>query len=210
MNHGMFKKSLAIAVLIGLASGLVISEGFFHDKPSREEVGYYEYPELWLGEPDVKDAPLERLWFLHEESDTRYEECVGVADRIGELVEENTSESLRSIIYLPIPDVYSNSVHLLVADATPEVKQEILDIVDAPENVTICFIDAPASREMMLKWLNYLLLRLEGMEGFRGLTPDGRLYVGLREVTPEKVRAVLRALDGYVPPGLLVIRKGTT
>jgi len=125
------------------------------------------------------------------------------------LAEENASVALRNIIYLPIPDVYSNSVYLLVADATPEVKQEILDIVDAPENVTICFIDAPASREMMLKWLNHLLVRLEGLEGFKGLMPDGRLYVGLREVTPGNVRAVLRALDGYVPPGLLVIRKDT-
>ena len=205
----MFKKSLAVAVLIGLASGLVMSEVLFHDKPSREEVGYYEYPELWLGEPDIKYAPLERLWFLYEESDTRYEECVGVTDRIVELAEENASVALRNIIYLPIPDVYSNSVYLLVADATPEVKQEILDIVDAPENVTICFIDAPASREMMLKWLNHLLVRLEGLEGFKGLMPDGRLYVGLREVTPGNVRAVLRALDGYVPPGLLLIRKDT-
>jgi len=205
----MFKKSLAVAVLIGLASGLVMSEVLFHDKPSREEVGYYEYPELWLGEPDIKYAPLERLWFLYEESDTRYEECVGVTDRIVELAEENASVALRNIIYLPIPDVYSNSVYLLVADATPEVKQEILDIVDAPENVTICFIDAPASKEMMLKWLNHLLVRLEGLEGFKGLMPDGRLYVGLREVTPGNVRAVLRALDGYVPPGLLLIRKDT-
>ena len=205
----MFRKNLAIAVLIGLASGLVMSEVLFHDKPSREEVGYYDYPELWLGEPDVKNAPLERLRFLHEESDTRYEECVEVADRIEELAEENTSVALRHTIYFPIPDVYSNSVYLLVADATPEVKQEILDIVDAPENVTLCFFDAPASREMMLKWLNYLLTRLEGSVGFRGLMPDGRLYVGLREVTPGNVRAVLRALDGYVPPGLLVIRKDT-
>ena len=206
----MFRKNLAMAVLIGLASGLVMSEVLFHDKPYREEVGYYEYTELWLGEPDIKNAPLECLWFLHEESDTRYEECVGVADRIEELAEENTSVVLRNIIHFPIPDVYSYSVYLLVVDATPEVKQEILDIVDAPENVTICFIDAPASREMMLKWLNHLLVRLEGLEGFRGLMPDGRLYVGLREVTPGNVRDVLRALDGYVPPGLLVIRKDTT
>jgi hypothetical protein len=205
----MFRKNLAIVVLIGLASGLVLSEVLFHDKPPRKEVGYYDYPELWLGEPDIKYAPLERLWFLHEESDIRYEECVGVADRIVGLAEENASVALRNIIYLPIPDVYSNSVYLLVADATPEVKQEILDIVDAPENVTICFIDAPASREMMLKWLNHLLVRLEGLEGFKGLMPDGRLYVGLREVTPGNVRAVLRALDGYVPPGLLLIRKDT-
>jgi hypothetical protein len=127
-----------------------------------------------------------------------------------ELAEENASVVLRNIIHYPIPDVYSDSVYLLVADATPEVKQEILDIVDAPENVTICFIDAPASKEMMLKWLSHLLTRLEGLEGSRGLMPDGRFYVGLREVTPGNVRAVLRALDGYVPPGLLVIRKDTT
>ena len=205
----MIRKNLAIVVLIGLASGLVISEVIFYDKPPRDEVGYYEYPELWLGEPDIKDAPLERLWFLQEVSDTRYEECVEVADRIVELAEENASVALRNIIHYPIPDIYSNSVYLLVADATPEVKQEILDIVEAPENVTICFVDAPASREMMLKWLSYLLTRLEGLEGSRGMMPDGRLYVGLREVAPGNVRAVLMALDGYVPPGLLVIREDT-
>ena len=74
MNHVMFKKSLAIAVLIGLASGLVMSEVLFHDKTPLEEVGYYEYPELWLGEPDIKNVPLERLWFLQEESEKRFEE----------------------------------------------------------------------------------------------------------------------------------------
>jgi len=186
-----------------------MSDVLFHDEPSRDEVGYYDYPELWLGEPDVKNAPMERLWFLQEESDTRYDECVEVAEKIEGLAEENALAALRHTIYLPIPDVYSNSVYLLVADATPEIKREILDIVDAPENVTMCFIDAPASKEMMFKWLNYLLARLEGSEGSRGLMPDGRLYVGLHEVTPKNVRAVLRALDGYVPPGLLVIRKDT-
>ena len=205
----MFSKKLAIAILLGLASGVVMSDVLFRDKPSRDEVGYYDYPELWLGEPDVKNAPMERLWFLQEESDTRYDECVEVAENIEGLAKENTLAALRHTIYFPIPDVYSNSIYLLVADATPEIKQEILDIVDAPENVTICFIDAPASKEMMLKWLNYLYTRLEGSEGFRGLMPDGRLYVGLHEVTPNNVRAVLRALDGYVPPGLLVIRKDT-
>ena len=210
MYYWMLRKNLAIAVLISLASGLVVSEVVLHDKPSHEAVGYYKYPELWLGEPDIKDAPLERLWFLQEVSDMRYEECVEVADRIVELAEKNASVALRNIIHYPIPDIYSNSVYLLVADATPEVKQEILDIVEAPKNVTMCFIDAPASREMMLKWLSYLLTRLEGLEGSRGLMPDGRLYVGLRGVTTGNVRAVLRALDGYVPPGLLVIRKDTT
>lgn len=205
----MFSKKLVIAILLGLTSGVVMSDVLFHDKPPRDEVGYYDYPELWLGQPDVKNAPMERLWFLQEESDTRYEECVEVAEKIEELAEENASVALRSILYLPIPDVYSNSVYILVADATPEAKQEIRDIVDASENVTLCFFDAPASREMMLKWLNYLLVRLEGLGGFKGLMPDGRLYVGLREVTPGNVRAVLRALDGYVPPGLLVIRKDT-
>ncbi len=198
-----------MAVIIGLASGLVISEVQAHDKPPRDEVGYYDYPDLWLGEPDIKNAPVERLWFLQEESDTRYEGCVEVAERIVELANETTLIALRHMFYFPIPDVYSNSVYLLVADATPEIKEEILDIVDAPENVTVCFIDAPASREMMLKWLNYLEVRSEGLAGFRGLMPDGRLHVGLREVTPRSVRAVLRALDGYVPPGLLVIRKDT-
>ena len=205
----MFSKKLAIAILLGLASGVVMSDVLFHDEPSRDEVGYYDYPELWLGEPDVKNAPMERLWFLQEESDTRYDECVEVAEKIEELAKEDTLAALRHTIYFPVPDVYSNSVYLLVADATPEIKQEILDIVDAPENVTVCFIDAPASKEMMLKWINYLYTRLEESEGFRGLMPDGRLYVGLHEVTPKNVRAVLSALDGYVPPGLLVIRKDT-
>jgi len=205
----MFSKKLALAILLGLTSGVVMSDILFHDKPPRDEVGYYDYPELWLGQPDVKNAPMERFWFLQEESDTRYDECLEVAEKIEELAEENASVALRSIIYLPIPDVYSNSVYILVADATPEAKQEIRDIVDTSENVTLCFFDAPASREMMLKWLNYLLVRLEGLGGFKGLMPDGRLYVGLREVTPGNVRAVFRALDGYVPPGLLVIRKDT-
>jgi len=205
----MFSKKLAIAILLGLASGVVMSDVLFHDEPPRDEVGYYDYPELWLGQPDVKNAPMECLWFLQEESDTRYDECVEVAEKIEELAKENTLAALRHTIYFPIPDVYSNSIYLLVADATPDIKQEILDIVDAPENVTICFIDAPASKEMMLMWLNYLLKRLEESEGFRCLMPDGRLYVGLHEVTLKNVRAVLSALDGYVPPGLLVIRKDT-
>jgi len=205
----MFSKKLAIAILLGLASGVVMSDVLFHDEPPRDEVGYYDYPELWLGQPDVKNAPMECLWFLQEESDTRYDECVEVAEKIEELAKENTLAALRHTIYFPIPDVYSNSIYLLVADATPDIKQEILDIVDAPENVTICFIDAPASKEMMLMWLNYLLTRLEESEGFRCLMPDGRLYVGLHEVTLKNVRAVLSALDGYVPPGLLVIRKDT-
>ena len=79
----MFSKKLAIAILLGLVSGVVMSDVLFHDEPPRDEVGYYDYPELWLGQPDVKNAPMERLWFLHEESDTRYDECVEVAEKIG-------------------------------------------------------------------------------------------------------------------------------
>ncbi|UCH57165.1 MAG: hypothetical protein JSV18_07490 [Candidatus Bathyarchaeota archaeon] len=198
-------------LLVPLYAGLIFVgglSGFWAlSRPPREETGYYEYMGLWLGEPNVKDAPYEPSWVQGDETGAEHQECISVTEYMKSLIANGSSPVLESILLFPVADVRRNSVYLLV-DASSEVKREILALIDVPHDVSVCFIDAPASREMLYMWLNHAftlseIVEVRGM----GLTLNGTILVELEEVTFRSVRAVLRAFDGYVPPGILVIRK---
>ena len=207
-------KSLSYLLVPAFVWLLIIGgfSGFWAlSKPPREEVGYYEYMDLWLGVPDVRDEPYEAFWMQGAEGYDEESEWMTTIRRVWDLYQNGSSPALRSMMYFPIPDYRGSSIYLLVEASAN--RSEILEVVDAPPEVSVRFIEAPASREMTYRWLRRLwdiqdALRFSGVRvGGLGLTVNGTFLVELEEVSPRSVRAVLMAVDGYVPPGMLVIRR---
>lgn len=203
----MYRKThyIVVSVIVGF---IVVSAfiGLSKVKPDHEE-----YRELWEGEPDVKNCPLEYPWFSGEETGAGHKECLEVTEMIKSLIESRKHEALSSVILPPVPDVQNNVVYLLVS---PGTAGEIRELLDAPANVEICFIEAPAPREMLFKWAEYVYGSVEVLKDRKdvdiwsaGITLNGTIYVGMEEVTPRNVNILLSYLEGFVPPGILVIRQ---
>lgn len=203
----MYKKTcyIVVSVIFGLVLGSALI-GLSEVDPE-----HTEYLELWEGEPDVKNCPIEPLWFLSEETGVEHQGCLEATERLKSLIESCKHEALNSVILPPIPDVRNNVVYLLISPGTVE---EIREVLEAPADVEICFIEAPAPRETLLEWAEYVFGSVEvlryrkGVEIWSvGITPNGTIYVGMEEVTARNVNALLSYLKGFVPPGILVIHQ---
>ena len=67
---------------------------------------------------------------------------------------------------------------------------------------------------MLLGWTEYVYGSVEVLRDRKGvdiwsagITLNGTIYVGMEEVTPRNVNILLSYLEGFVPPGILVIRQ---
>ena len=134
-----------------------------------------------------------------------------VVESLKSLIESNEYEALNSVILPPVPDVQNNTVYLLISPGSGE---EIQRLMVFPSSVEIRFIEAPVPREVLSEWAEYVfgavdILRDRNgvMIQSAGITLNGTIYVGMEEVTPRNVNILLSYLKGYVPPGILVIRK---
>jgi len=203
----MYRKTYSIVAL--LLIGLIVGSVLFGFSNVGSE--YAEYHELWEAESDVKNRPLESFLFLGEETGVEHQECLEVAESLKSLIESNEYEALNSVILPPVPDVQNNTVYLLISPGSGE---EIQELIVCPASVEIRFIEAPVPREVLSEWAEYVfgavdILRDRNgvMIQSAGITLNGTIYVGMEEVTPRNVNILLSYLKGYVPPGILVIRK---
>jgi hypothetical protein len=80
--------------------------------------------------------------------------------------------------------------------------------------VEICFIEAPAPREVLFEWAEYVYGSVEVLRDRKsvdiwsaGITLNGTIYVGMEEVTPRNVNVLLSYLEEFVPPRILVVRQ---
>jgi hypothetical protein len=203
----MYSKTHYIVVLVIV--GFIVGSAFIGLSKVRPD--HEDYRELWEGEPDVKNCPLEPPWFSSEEAGAEHQECLEVAEMLKSLIESRKYETLNSVILPPVPDVQNNVVYLLVS---PDTASGIRELVDAQADVEICFIEAPAPREVLFEWAEYVYGGVEVLRDRKGveiwsagITLNGTIYVGMEEVNPRNVNVLLSYLEGFVPPGILVIRQ---
>ena len=203
----MYRKTYSIVAL--LLIGLIVGSVLFGFSNVGSE--YAEYHELWDAEPNVKNRPLESFLFLGEETGVEHQECLEVAESLKSQIESNEYEVFNSVILPPVPDVQNDTVYLLISPGSGE---EIQRLIVCPASVEIRFIEASVPREVLSEWAGYVFGAVDVLRDrdgvmiqSAGITIKGTIYVGMEEVTPRNVNILLSYLKGYVPPGILVIRK---
>ena len=200
---------LCLAVLIGMVQGHFVAGVLDRDIESLMSAGFIEYYNLWAGEPDILDAPYTPRVITSFEIGP-YQECIEVCRNLRDMYRNDTFPEELDAILLYGPDSHTNTLHVLVYNATAGERENISSYIKSIKNVTVCFREAPASAEMFRRWSTIVAGAADTELNFAtGPTLDGKIMILLVDMNPRTVSGVLYRLRDCVPPGILVIRQFT-
>ena len=200
---------LCLAVLIGVVQGHFVAGVLDRDIDSLMSAGFVEYYNLWTVEPDILDAPYTPRFVTSFEIGP-YQECIKVHKTLRDMYRNDTFPEELDGILLYGPDSHTNTLHVLVYNATASEKENISNYIKSIRNVTVCFREAPASVEMFRRWSSIVAGAADTEINFAtGPTLDGKIMILMLDMNPRTVHGVLYRLRDSVPPGILVIRQYT-
>jgi len=168
-----------------------------------------EYYTLWLGEAEVADP---RYMYQSDHADlSKYR---AVATKLDYVLQSGKIEGLEDVLVNYYPDWANGSAYVALSSLNPEFTEPILDLfsIDVGENIR--FLKAPAPPDTLETWKNRLLslcvseLKNRGVNWITlGTYYDGRILLGVEEITPDTVDIIAGVVRESVPPGVIVIEE---
>ena len=197
---------LIIALLVGIGglAYIYIVKPFQKDPlwDGKPKVVYDFQSRSWVDRWIVKEGPQDDAWRKS-------------ADRLNEVLKAHSSEIIDENYCILYVNAYNNTIFIVSKSLDDEVEQAFLDVMKPPEEVTVLFRKGPASFIELDEWEDLIIEELDTLRE-RGVlvislskTVNGTLKLTVEDLEKEKVRIILDALEGKVPPGILVIFKGS-
>jgi len=197
----MWRKILYLVFLILL---IVIPVSVFLVGPERE------YRELWDGEVEVADhrfLPIDKNESIDKST------FWAVSSRLTALLAKGVPEINDSYVHHSL-DWQNGTAYVVLEDTNEEVARFILDQFSPHVHERIRFLESSAPRSQIGEWRETLMeicwgrLRERGVNWTSmGTYYDGRILLGVEEITPETIHIIEEAVKGRVPPGIIVIEE---
>lgn len=233
----MSKNSLTyILLLVVLFSSLVVNVYFYMDlvslrgdiaeiKTSYEELNEeyinlmeehrriedrLKYYELWNGEPEIADP-----YFLPPKGNQSKYVSLGayraVAHKLGAIIDREEYEILREVLVYSYPDWNNGTAYVALSDTGPEITNMILGLFSPYVQGQIRFVKAPAPLNKIEEWREALYdcnLKERGITlTFGNMYYDGKILLGIEEISPSTIPLFKEAIEGKVPPGVIVLEE---
>ena len=198
--------TLLIALLVGMGgiAYLYIEKPFNKDPlwDGKPKVVYDFQSYSWIDRWIVKEGPHDDAWR-------------GSADRLNEVLKAHSSEIIDYNFCIKYVNDYNNTIFIVSKSLDDEVKQAFLDVMKPPEKVMVLFRKGPASFIELDEWENLIFEELDTLREKGAFvlslskTVNGTLKLTVEDLDKQKVKIILDVLNGKVPPGILVIFKGS-
>ena len=169
-----------------------------------------KYHEIWYGEPEIADPH-----FLHPKGNQSKYVNLGayraVASKLGAIVDLEEYEILREALVYNYPDWNNGTTYVALYDAGPEITNMILDLFSPYVQEQIRFVKAPAPLNKIEEWREALYdcdLKERGIKTTCGDTYyNGKIILGIEEISPSTIPLFKEAIEGKVPPGVIVLEE---
>ncbi len=169
-----------------------------------------KYYELWNGEPEIADQH-----FLHPKGNQSKYASLGayhtVASKLGAIIDLKEYEILREALVYHYPDWNNGTAYVALSDTGPEITNMILDLFSPYVQGQIRFVKAPAPLNKIEEWREALYdcnLKERGIKSTYGATYyNGKILLGIEEITPSTIPLFKEAIEGKVPPGVIVLEE---
>jgi hypothetical protein len=171
-----------------------------------------KYHEIWYGEPEIAD-PL----FLPPKGNQSKHASLGayhaVASKLRAIIDLEEYEILREALVYNYPDWNNGTAYVALYDAGPEITNMILDLFSPYVQEQIRFVKAPAPLNKIEEWGEALWGCRDDLKE-RGIKPtykttyyNGKIILGIEEITPSTIPLFKEAIEGKVPPGVIVLEE---
>lgn len=171
-----------------------------------------KYYELWYGEPEIADP-----YFLPPKGEQVKHANLGayraVAHKLGAIIDREEYEILKEVLVYHYPDWNNGTAYVALSDTSPEITNMILDLFSPYIQEKIRFVNAPAPLNKIEEWGEALWSCRDDLKE-RGIKPtyktmyyNGKILLGIEEITPNTIPLFKEAIKGKVPPGVIVLEE---
>ena len=171
-----------------------------------------KYPDLWNGEPEIADPH-----FLPPKGNQSKYVNLGayraVASKLVAIIDREEYEILREALVYHYPDWNNGTAYVALYDTGPEITNTILGLFSPYVQEQIRFVRAPAPLNKIEEWREALWdcgddLRERGIKLTYGdMYYNGKILVGIEEISPSTIPLFKEAIEGKVPPGVIVLEE---
>ena len=171
-----------------------------------------KYHELWNGEPEIADQH-----FLPPKGNQSKHASLGayhaVASKLGAIIDREEYKVLKEVLVYHYPDWKNGTAYVALSDTSPEITNMILDLFSPYVQEQIRFVKAPAPLNKIEEWGEALWSCIDDLKE-RGIKPtyktmyyNGKILLGIEELTPSTIPLFKEAIEGKVPPGVIVLEE---
>jgi len=171
-----------------------------------------KYYELWNGEPEIADPH-----FLPPKGEQAKNADLGVyravSIKLGAIINQPEYEMLKEVIVYHYPDWNNGTAYVALSDTSPEITNMILGLFSPYIQEKIRFMNAPAPLNKIEEWKEALYgcgddLRERGIKLTYGtLYYNGKILLGIEEITTDTIFFLKEAIKEKVPPGVIVLEE---
>ena len=171
-----------------------------------------KYYELWNGEPEIADPH-----FLTPKGEQAKNADLGVyravSSKLGAIINQPEYEMLKEVIVYHYPDWNNGTAYVALSDTSPEITNMILGLFSPYIQEKIRFVNAPAPLNKIEEWKEALYgcgddLRERGIKLTYGtLYYNGKILLGIEEITTDTIFFLKEAIKEKVPPGVIVLEE---
>jgi len=171
-----------------------------------------KYYEIWNDEPEIADPH-----FLPPKGNQSKYVNLGayraVASKLGAIIDREEYKILKEVLVYHYPDWNNGTAYVALSDTSPEITNMILDLFSPYVQEQIRFVKAPAPLDKIEEWGEALRSCIDDLKE-RGIKPtyktmyyNGKILLGIEELTPSTIPLFKEAIEGKVPPGVIVLEE---
>jgi hypothetical protein len=202
----------SVVVNVYFYGNLVNLRGDIAEIKTSYEVLNAEYVNLWNGEPEIADPH-----FLPPKGNQSKYVNLGayhaVASKLVAIIDREEYKILKEVLVYHYPDWNNGTAYVVLSDTSPEITNMILDLFSPYVQEQIRFVKAPAPLNKIEEWGEALWSCRDDLKE-RGIKPtyktmyyNGKILIGIEEITPSTIPLFKEAIEGKVPPGVIVLEE---
>ena len=197
-SKAMFSASLLLLIII-IASVF----GWYPQRPDGQ------YRELWDGELELMDP---RFHSSSKNESIDLSSYIAVTTKLKALLGRGEPAYLKEVYIHDSPDWHNGTAYIVLTDISLEMTQPILEQFSHHTQEDIRFLRGPAPLALIEGWKDTLLELCSGPLKERGVQwtsmsmhYNGKILLGVEEITPTTIDTVKEVVEGRVPPGIIVL-----
>jgi hypothetical protein len=171
-----------------------------------------KYYELWNGEPEIANPR-----FLPPKGNQSKYVNLGayraVASKLVAIIDREEYKILKEVLVYHYPDWNNGTAYVALSDTSPEITNMILDLFSPYVREQIRLVKAPAPLNKIEEWEEALWSCRDDLKE-RGIKPtwktmyyNGKILLGIEEITPNTISFFKEAIKEKVPPGVIVLEE---
>lgn len=168
--------------------------------------------DIWIQDVQILDKPIDDSWWEKGYDtgivDNKYKTILNSIIDTDLQKEDNILKSCYSTIFV---NPYNNTIFVVIKNLNDNNEKDILNYIKTTPDVKIMLRNGYATNEELQSWMDVLWDYKDILKGndvsifMYGVETDGKIHVGIQDLTKEKADTLKSIIAGKIPFGILCL-----